>query len=172
MRRAARVPGVSMSCRVRATYDRMNLWGDDWLGPALRPRSTGPGSGPSDRAEKANGFNAGPSGPSGPGTSVGHGQKNPGGTNPRLVMEAAPGTNGGGLSSRTDDDSCLDHLDHLDQASNGAAFSGPSDISEAGPPGPSPVPWPDLDALRQAYGGAQGGGAKRAMVATWAAAAG
>lgn len=64
----------------------------------------------------------------------------------------------------------LDHLDHLDQASNGAAFDWSNHVTPGGPPGPPT--WFGLDAWCARIGGAGQVSARRAVLRAWVAAAG
>src|SRR3954451_8979865 len=127
---------TGMSRRVRAVYDRLVLWSDGWTAPGGDPQpgeqtpgaAGGPGrpaSGPGNRGEKPNDFNAGPRGPGSPGGLVGHGEK-------KGDLACLSGPEGGAPEnkdapcfSRTDLNFSLDHLDHLDQACDFNGLSGP-----------------------------------------------
>jgi hypothetical protein len=164
-----------MSRRVRAAYDSLDVrdrFRLPWTASGPIDPPSGPLGGPIDHAEKANDFNAGPNGPLGPIGLTGHGGKSETFGSPSPREGGSRKTGPPSRSSRTDYNFRLDRLDRLDQPSSGAGLPPPRAGDHAGPIGPEPPPWPDVDALRRAYGEARGVEAKRAMVAEWAAAAG
>jgi hypothetical protein len=65
----------------------------------------------------------------------------------------------------------MDHLDHTDQASNGAACSGPSTLSPPGPPGPA-LDWIDDRSWCARLGAAALVPARRVALCEWVVAAG
>jgi hypothetical protein len=65
-----------------------------------------------------------------------------------------------------------DHLDHPDQASNGAAFARSTRIPSGGPPGPAALPWADLDAWRTNFRSLTTVEERRVALREWVAAAG
>lgn len=65
----------------------------------------------------------------------------------------------------------MDHMDRLDQASNGAAFPGPSTLPSPGPPGPAPA-WIDDRTWCSRIGAAGPVVARRMVLREWVEAAG
>jgi hypothetical protein len=66
----------------------------------------------------------------------------------------------------------LDHLDHLDRASNGAGSSGPGIVPSPGPHGPNGHSWTNLDAWCARLGALPTAAERRVVLCEWVAAAG